>query len=83
MVVFEQNQTTATIEVPILAREDVQERDDSFGIQLFNIVPDGAKLSKKSFQIVNIITDVEGKKRAEALQQLMSKIEAEEEASWG
>ena len=82
-VVFEQNQNTATIEIPILARPDGGDRDESFGIQLSNITPDGAKLSKKSFQIVNIITDAEGKKRAEALQQLMSKIEAEEETSWG
>jgi len=42
-------------------------RDESFGLQLSNITPDGAKLSKKAFQIVNIITDVEGKKKAEAL----------------
>ena len=48
-VVFEQNQTEATIEIPILARADVDTRDESFGIQLENITPEGAKLSKKSF----------------------------------
>lgn len=58
-------------------------RDESFGLQLSNITPDGAKLSKKAFQIVNIITDVEGKKKAEALQQLLKKIEDEEETTWG
>ena len=31
-VVFEQNQTTATIEIPILQRKDVDVRDESFGI---------------------------------------------------
>lgn len=48
-VVFEQNQTEATIEIGILARADAGDRDESFGIQLSNITPDGAKLSKKSF----------------------------------
>lgn len=41
-------------------------RDESFGIKLSSVKPDGAKLSKKSFHIVNIVTDVESKKKAEA-----------------
>jgi solute carrier family 8 (sodium/calcium exchanger) len=32
---------------------------------------------------VNIVTDIEGKKKAEALAQLLQKIEQEEEQSWG
>lgn len=59
------------IKVPILPREDFEMRDESFGIQLSNITPAGAKLSKKSFQIVNIVTDIDGKKKAEALQQML------------
>ncbi len=58
-------------------------RDESFGIQLSNISPAGAKLSKKSFHIVNIVTDIESKKKAEAYQQLLQKIEDEEETTWG
>jgi len=64
---FLQNQSEKTIKVPILPRDDLETRDESFGIQLSNITPDGAKLSKKSFQLVNIVTDIEGKKKAEAL----------------
>ena len=71
------------IVVRILHREDVEERDESFGIRLQNVTPAGAKLSKKSFQIINIITDKEGKKKSEALQQLLEKIEQEEEQTWG
>ena len=67
----------------IIHREDVEERDESFGIRLMKVTPAGAKLSKKSFQIINIITDKEGKKKAEALQQLLDKIEQEEEQTWG
>lgn len=69
-VVFEQGMSTATIRIGIIHKE-AELRDESFGLQLENITPDGAKLSKKSFIIINIVTDVEGKKRAEALQQLM------------
>lgn len=78
---FAQGETTATITVPILQTK-AEQRDESFGIQLSNITPLGAKLSKKSFQIVNIVTDVEGKKKQEALAQLLQKIEDEEETTW-
>ena len=81
-LVFEAQETIKSINVKILDRKDVDERDETFGIQLSSITPEGAKLSKKSFQNVNIITDVEGKKKEEALKQLLEKIEAEEEQSW-
>jgi len=57
------------IKIPIIQKElkPNEVRDESFGIKLENITPAGAKLSKKSFIIVNIVTDVEGKKKAEAL----------------
>lgn len=64
---FKQNETEKTIEIPILNRDDLEQRDESFGIQLSNVTPAGAKLSKKSFQLCNIVTDIEGKKKAEAL----------------
>jgi len=62
-------------------RED-EYRDESFAIQLSNVTPAGAKLSKKSFMIVNIVTDVENKRKQDALAQLMAKIEEEEEITW-
>jgi len=55
------------IEIKILPREELEVRDESFGIQLSNITPAGAKLSKNSYKVINIITDVEGKKKEEAL----------------
>ena len=58
-------------------------RDESFGIRLKNISPAGAKLSKKDTQIVNIITDVERKKKEEMYAQMLAKIEDEEEMTWG
>ena len=39
-------------------------------------------MSKKSFHIVNIVTDVESKKKADAYAQLLRKIEEEEEQTW-
>lgn len=80
---FNQNVTEQIIVVKIINREDIEERDDSFGVRLSNITPEGAKLSKKSFIIINIVSDKEGKKKAEALQQLLEKIEQEEEQTWG
>lgn len=47
-----------------------------------DIKPDGAKLSKKNFHLVNIVTDAESKKKQEALAQLLKKIQNEEETTW-
>lgn len=66
-LVFNQGEIEQTISVEILPREDQELRDESFGIRLFNVHPQGAKLSKKSFQIVNICTDIQQKRKAEAL----------------
>jgi len=82
-VTFEAKESFATIKIEILPLAEDSVRDEFFGIQLSNITPEGAKLSKKSFQLINIVTDVEGKKKQEALQQLMQKIEDEEETTWG
>ena len=73
---FNQGEISKIIKVTILGRgpDNDEPRDDSFGIQLSDITPDGAKLSKKSFMIINIITDVESKKKQEALQQLLDKM---------
>jgi len=46
------------------------------------VTPAGAKLSKKSFMIVTIVTDVESKKRNDILNQLLQKVEEEEEITW-
>lgn len=81
-LVFSQGETSKTIEIQILERKDQEVRDESFGVQLSNVRPAGAKLSKKSFQIVNIVTDVESKKKQEALAQLLKKIQDEEETTW-
>jgi len=81
-VTFAQNEMSKVIEIPILPREDIDERDESFGIQLSNITPEGAKLSKNSYKVINIVTDIEGKKKEEALAQLLARIEDEEERTW-
>lgn len=71
-----------TITVEILQRDDEDIRHETFGIQLSNVTPDGAKLSKKNFNLINIVTDAESKKKQEALAQLLKKIEDEEETNW-
>lgn len=81
-MVFQPNIIEERIRIPILPRDDLEQRDESFGLQLSSITPDGAKLSKKSFIMINIVTDIEGLKKAEALEQMLKKIEEEEEITW-
>lgn len=47
-LVFKKGETEKTIEIQITPKEDDVERDETFGIELSNITPEGAKLSKKS-----------------------------------
>lgn len=47
-LVFKKGETEQTIEINIIQKEDNVERDETFGFELSNITPDGAKLSKKS-----------------------------------
>ena len=65
-VVFENGETEKTVLVPII-QKDEEHRNDSFAVQLSDVTPSGAKLSKKAFMIVTIVTDVETKKRNEIL----------------
>ena len=60
-VVFDKTETDAAIVVNLLKREG--ERNESFGIKLTKIEPEAAKLSKKDFVMVNIVTNTEEKKR--------------------
>ena len=43
-------------------------RDEVFGVKIFNPKPDVVKISKKNSILVEIVTDAETKKQAEALQ---------------
>lgn len=70
--------------IKIIPRESEEEvRDESFGVRLYNINPDGAKLSKKAMVLVNIVTDLDKKRQQDAYTQLLAKIEAEEATTWG
>ena len=56
--------------VPILARDDLPEdakRDEVFGVKIYDAQPSVVKISKKDRIIVEIVTDAETKKQAEAL----------------
>ena len=80
---FQHGETEDYIVVKILQHEDPDEqRDESFAVHLSNVTPAGDKLSKRAMQIVNIVTDVENKKKQDALAQLLQKIEDEEEITW-
>jgi solute carrier family 8 (sodium/calcium exchanger) len=79
---FKHGETEQVITVELLDNgQDV--RDETFAVQLSNVAPRGAKLSKKSLKLINIITDQETKKKQEILDQILRKIEDEEEGTWG
>lgn len=59
---FKHGETMKEINITILQKEGDEVRDESFLVQLSNVTPAGAKLSKKSFMIVNIVTDTKVKK---------------------
>ena len=70
-LVFEHNVCRQEILVPILKREDLdedQKRDEIFGVKIWDAQPSVVKISKKDRIIVEIVTDAETKKQAEALQ---------------
>lgn len=79
---FDHQETTKSILVKILPRKDRKVRDETFGIQLSNVQPAGAKLSKKDMATVRIVSDSEGNKQKMILLQLLEKVEQEEEISW-
>jgi len=57
--------------------EEGEVRDEIFGVQLFEAEPIAVKISKKDMCVVEIVNDAEAKKKAEALQQLLQRINSE------
>lgn len=83
---FGHGEVEKEIKVPILEHKDAdpnEERDEIFGIKIFNPQPEIVKISSKNVQIVEIVTDAEKKKQADSLQQLLDKINREENITWG
>lgn len=52
-------------------------------MKLYDAEPIAVKVSKKDTAIVEIVTDVDHKRQAEALQQLLERINREENITWG
>lgn len=50
------------ITVPILQKEGEEERDEMFGIKLYDAWPAAVKVSKKDTLVIEIVTDAERKK---------------------
>lgn len=60
-----------------------QERDEIFGLKLYDAEPSAVKISKKDTAVIQIVTDTEKQKQVEALNQLMQRIQREEQITWG
>jgi hypothetical protein len=55
--------TEASFNIEIIERPEQEKRDETFGIKLSNVTPAGAKLSKKNFHYIDIVTDLSSKKQ--------------------
>ena len=80
-LLFGHGETIKTINIGIIQKPG-EERNETFKIKLSNVQPEGAKLSKKDFNLVNITTDEAALKKAEAYAQLLKKVMDEEEISY-
>lgn len=78
---FENQETEKKVRIELLQNEadgEDEEVDNQFGFRLMNVKPAGAKLSKKDFKQINIVTDLDQKKREDAYAQLIAKLDADE-----
>jgi len=82
---FIHRESEKEIVIPIIQRENEnnEPRDEIFGVQIYDAQPAAVKISKKDTCIVEIVTDAETKKQAEALQQLLERINQQEKITWG
>ena len=81
---FGHQESRKTITIKILDHEfPDEERDEIFGLKLYDADPVAVKISKKDTAIIQIATDVEKQKQAEALNQLLERINHEEQITWG
>ena len=65
--VCQQEIVVKIIQKPVKEGEEEEKRDEVFGVKIFNAQPSVVKISKKDRIIVEIVTDAETKKQAEAL----------------
>lgn len=79
---FAHGEVEREIVVPIIQRDNNEERDEIFGVKLYDPTPAIVKISKKDTCIVEIVTDAQKKKQSDSLQQLLDKINREENITW-
>jgi len=81
---FKHNESSKSIVIKIIEHADKEEeRNEIFGLKLFGAEPAEVKISKKDTLVIQIITDEAKKKQAEALNQLLERINREERITWG
>lgn len=81
---FKHTESKKTISIPIIQKEDENaEREEMFGLKLYDAEPAIVKVSKKDTAIIEIVTDSERKRQADAVHQLLERINHEENITWG
>ena len=74
-MIFGNQETEQSVKIKLIPQPENEQdeySDNAFGFELSNVQPMGAKLSKKSFQMINIVTDLDQKKQQDAVAQLIA-----------
>lgn len=80
---FEHGETKKTIKVDIIAiKNEAPDRDDIFEIRLFDIEPEGAKLSKKDTCTIHIVGSDELIYKVQDLEKSLQLMSRNEQVSW-
>ena len=81
---FAHQESSKTITIPILAHENEDdERGEIFGVKLFDPQPAAVKVSRKDVCVIEIVKDAEQRAQDEALNQLLEKVQREEDITYG
>ena len=80
---FEPGQFVQEILIPILPRNDpLEERDELFAVQLYEVKPSEARLSKRDTQLVQIITDYETADKEILFREMIKRVQLQERMTW-
>ena len=82
-LIFEHGEIEKEIKVDIIEVEDEDpDRDDCFQIRLFDIEPEGAKITKKNKCIVHIVGDNELDNKVEDIEKILDLMQKSDQVSW-
>ena len=84
ILIFEHGETEKEIKIDIIEEENEDpDRDDVFQIRLFDVEPEGAKITKKDKCIIHIVGDNELDNKVEDIEKILDIMQKTNDVSWG